>query len=74
MKTSPKAKPVDTTNLQPGELIHMGFSFYGNSSIHWITSMLTVFLAKTRMLWVSHTAPKPAPVRIILFILITLKS
>ena len=58
MKTSPKAKPVDTTNLQPGELIHLYLAFYNLTSISGFNSILTVVYAKTVMLWLFPTASK----------------
>ena len=67
-----KGKTVNTSNLQPGELIHMEFAFYNFTSIRSFTSIITVVCAKTRMLWVFPTASKRAPVRIIRFTLTTL--
>ena len=60
---------VDTTNLQPGELIHMEYSFYNYTSIRGFTSVLTAVCEKTRMIWVFPTASKTAPLYIINFIL-----
>ena len=74
MTTINKGTTVNTINLQPGELMHMEFAFYNVTSIRGFTSMLTVVCAKTKMLWVSPTAPKRAPVRIIRFILKTLMN
>ena len=42
MTTLPKGTTVDTTNLQPVELIQMNFALYNVTSIHGFTSMLTV--------------------------------
>ena len=64
-----KGTTVDTSNLQPGELIHMEFVFYNVTSIHGFTSMITPVCAKTGMIWVFPTAPKIAPVCIIRFTL-----
>ena len=50
MKNSPKGTTVDTTNLQPGELIHMDFDFYNMTSIRGFTSMLTVVCENNRMI------------------------
>ena len=69
MTTSPKVKTVGTTNLQPGELIHMDFAFYNVTSIRGLTSMLTVLCEKTKMIWIFPTAFKHYPVRIIRFVL-----
>ena len=74
MTTFPKETTVHTTNLQPGELIHMYFSFWNLTSIHGFTSMLTVVCAKTRMIWLFHTVSKIDPVRIILFVLTTINN
>ena len=72
MTTTNKGTTVDTSNLQPGELVHMDFEFYKVTSIYGFTSILTVVCAKTRMIWVFPTSSKIAPVRIIHFILTTL--
>ena len=42
IKTLPKGKTVETTNLQPGEIIHMDFAFYNVTPILGFTSMLDV--------------------------------
>ena len=74
MTTINKGKIVDTSNLQPGELVHMNFAFYNVNPINGFTSVLAVVCAKTRMLRLFLTAPKRAPVHIICFILKTLKN
>ena len=66
-----KVTTVDTSNLQPGELVHMVFAFYSLASIRGFASMLIVVCAKTRMIWVFPTVSKRAPVFIIPFILTT---
>ena len=73
MTTFTKVTTVDTTKLQPGELIHVDLVFYNLTSICGFSSMITVVCSNTRMLWVFPTASKWAPVRIIRFILKTLK-
>ena len=65
---------VDTSNIQPVELVYMDFAFYNVTFIHSFTSMITAVCVKTRMLWVFSTAYKRAPVRIIHFILTTLMN
>ena len=47
MKTFPKGKTVDTTNLQQVELVHVDLYFYNVTSICGFTSILTVVCAKT---------------------------
>ena len=74
IKSNSKGKTVYNSNLQPGELIHMEFSFYNVTPIRGFTSMLTLVYTKTIILWVLLNAPKRAPVRIIHFILTTLKN
>ena len=74
MTTISKVTTVDTSNIQPGELVHMDFSSYNVTSICGFTSIIAVFCAKTRMIWIFQTAPKRAPVRIICFILTTLMN
>ena len=74
MKNPPKGTTVDIKKLQPGELIHMDFYFYNVTSVYVFTSMLTVAWAKNRKLWIFTTASKQAPIRIIQFILRTLKN
>ena len=46
MTTLPKRTTVDTSNLQPGELIHMNFALYNVTYIRGFTYMLTVAFAK----------------------------
>ena len=72
--TLPKGTTVDTNSLWPGELIHVEFTFYDVALIQVVTSMLTVVCENTTMIRVFLTASKKAPVRIICFILTTLKN
>ena len=65
MTTINKGTTVDTSNLQPGELVHMEFEFYHVTSICGFTSMLTVVYANNIMLWILPISPKRAPIRII---------
>ena len=65
---------VDTSNIQPVELVYIDFAFYNVTSIHVFTSMFIVVCAKTRMLWVFSNTSKRAPVCIIHFILKTLMN
>ena len=74
MKTLPKGATVGTTNLQPGELIHMDFSFYSVTFIRGFTCMLTIVCANTRMICVFYTVSKTKPVYIIHFIITTLNN
>ena len=71
MTTINKVKTVDTSNLQPRELIHMDFAFYNVNSIHGFTSIITVVYSRTRMLWVFSTTYKQSHVCIIRSILTT---
>ena len=50
MTTLHKNKTFDTTNLQPGELIHVYLAFYNVNYIWGFTSMLTVLCENTLML------------------------
>ena len=45
-----KGTTVDTSNLKPGELVHVGFSFYNITSISGFNSIRTVVREKTIML------------------------
>ena len=74
MTTFSKVTTVDTTNLQPGELIHVEFSFFDVTFIHGFTSVITGVCENIIMIWLFHTASRLAPDRIILFILTTLKN
>ena len=74
MITSLKATAVDTSNLKPGENIHMDFDFYNVTSIREPTSILTFVFEKSKMIWVLHTASKKSPVHIICFILTIFKN
>ena len=42
MKTFPKGTTVDTTNLQPGELIQIDFTFYNVNSIREFIFIISV--------------------------------
>ena len=70
----PKVSSIDTTNLKPVRLINTEFGFYAVTSIRGFTSILTIVCAKTSIIWVIPNAPKISPVRIIIFILTTLKN
>ena len=74
MKKNPKGETVDTTNLQPGERIHVKLALYHVTSIIVFTSKLDFFCAKTRIICVFPTASKRAPVNIICSILTTLNN
>ena len=69
-----KGKTVDTTNLQPGEIIYIDFAFYNVTSTCGLTSILTDVCSNTRMLWVFTNATKKSTVCIIHFILTILKT
>ena len=74
IKTINKFTTVNTSNLQPGELIHMEFSFYNITFVCDFTSILTVVCANTIMMWLFPTAFKRAPVCIMSFILTILNN
>ena len=65
----PEGTTVDTTHLQPGEILHTKFFFYNVTSTRGFNSILTVVCAKTRILWFFHAAPKWPLVHIIQLIL-----
>ena len=72
MKTVNKGTTVDTSNLQPGELVYMDFEFYNVTSIHGFTFIIIVVYKNTRIIGLFPTASTRTPVRIIHFILTTL--
>ena len=74
MTTLPKGTTPDTTNIWPGEFIHMEFAFNNVTSIRGFTYMLTVLCVNTRILWVFPTAYKWSPALVIRFILTNLKN
>ena len=74
MTTLHKVKIVDTSNLQPGELMRMYFAFYNVTSIRGFTSILTVICEKTIMLWSFPTESKLSPVCTIHSIITTLNN
>ena len=74
METFSKGTTVDTTNIQPGELIHMEFAFHNVTSIRGFTPMLTLVCANTIIISSFTTASKRSPVGIICFILTTFKN
>ena len=74
MTTFPKSTTVDTTILQPIELIYMDFSLYNLTSFLSFTSMITLLCANNIMLWLFPTVLKIPPVQIICFVLKTFKN
>ena len=74
MTTFHKGTTVDTSNLQPGENIHMKFALYNVTYVRGFTSMITFICATTIMLWLFPTVYKLAPVNIIRFIITTLNN
>ena len=74
MTTINKGTTVETSNLQPGELVYMEFVFYNVTSIRGFTSILTVICEKTIMLWSFPTESKLSPVCTIHFIITTLNN
>ena len=74
MTTLPKGTDIDTGNLRPREIIHMDFAFYNVTFIHGFTSIPTIVCEKNRMIWLLPTASKWYPLRIIIFVLTTLKN
>ena len=74
MTISPKDKTVETTNLRPGELLHMEFALQNVAYTQGFTSMITVLHVKTTTVWILPTASKQPPIRIILFMLTTLND
>ena len=69
-----KGKTVDTTNLQPREIIHTDFPLYNVTSVQLFNSILTVVCAKDIILWLFITEYKIYPVQIIQYILIALNN
>ena len=65
----PKGKKIDTTNLQPGEILYLDFAFYNITLICGCTNILTVVCNNTRIIWILPTASNLAPVGIIRSIL-----
>jgi hypothetical protein len=51
--------------MQPGELLHMDFSFWDILSHHNFTAVLAIVDATTCMLWLFCTASKKPPIHII---------
>ena len=62
MMTFPKGTIFETTNRQPGELIHTEFELYNVTSTQGFISMLTIVCENTRIIWVFTTASKIPPV------------
>ena len=74
VKTINKGTTIETSNLQPGELIHVKFAFYNFTSIYGFTSMLTGICANTIIVLVFPTASKISTFRIDCFIPTTLNN
>ena len=70
----PKGATFDTTNIWPGELLHMEFSIYIVNYIQGFTSVINVVFTKARLIRIFTIASKWSPVRIIIFILKTFKN
>ena len=70
----PKGKTVDTTNLQPVEIIHINFAFYNVTSIRYFTSIITIVCANTITICILPTLSKKFPVYIICFIFTILNN
>ena len=69
-----KGTTVDTTNLQPGKLLHMEFSFYNATSVNRFSSVFPVVCENTIILWAFPTESKISSVRIISLTITTLKN
>lgn len=65
---------TDTTNLKPGELLHIDFMFPNILSIRGFTSILIIVDAKTRKLWIFCTPNKTPPIDTIRFFLYELQK
>ena len=74
MTTINKNTTVDTIKLQRGELIQIYSALHNVTPICGLKSMLDFVFTNIRMLWVSPTVYKRAPVCIIRFIPITLDN
>jgi hypothetical protein len=59
----PKGKTIDTNHIEPGELLHIDFSFWDTQSHRGFTTMLLIIDAKTRMLWLFCSSSKRAPIQ-----------
>ena len=70
----PKGETADTTNLYPGDLLHLVFEFYCVTSICVFTSMINGICAKTQIIWILTTTSKQSSVGFIRFILITFNN
>ena len=74
ISTRPNGTTFYTSNLQPGEIIHMDFVFYNVTSIIGLNYILTIVCANNIILWVFHNTSRQSPGRIIHFFLTTLKN
>jgi hypothetical protein len=59
-----KGKTVDTSTLQPGELLHIDFAFWDVLSHRGFNAALMIIDTNTRFLWLFCTASKKLPVHI----------
>ena len=57
-----KGTTQDTTNLLPGQLLHMDFKFYNILSIRGFSSIFTIIDAATRKLWCFPGPDKRPPI------------
>ena len=74
MTTINKVTTVDTSKLQPVELVNMDVFFYNVTFIRGFTSMLTIVCEKTIIIWLFSTASKRKSLRIILCNMTTLMN
>jgi hypothetical protein len=63
----PKVKTTTYTLTCKGELLHIDFSFWNETSIRGFSSLLSIIDGKTRMLWNFPTASKRVPPEILEF-------
>jgi hypothetical protein len=63
----PKVKTTPYTLTRKGELLHIDFSFWNETSIRGFSSLLSIIDGKTCMLWNFPTASKRVPLEILEF-------
>jgi len=63
----PKAKSTSYVLTSRGQLLHMDFSFWNQTSYRGFTSLLSIIDGKNRMLWNFPTANKRPPLAIITY-------
>ena len=68
-KNRNKGKTIDTSDLEPGNMLHIDITFFDITSFRGFNSSLNIIDAKSRKLWGFLSSAKRTPLRIIKYFL-----